>query len=300
MQRARRDASLLSPAEVSHLQRSIGNGTFGRILAASPGNRQSAQLTLPGEGIVESAGVQRFPNQRSVVSGNRPHIQRGILDAIGSFLKQGAKLVKNAFRFVKSRLFQACGGKLGSKESKNILEQVFDGRKFKVDRVKVVDEAGIKKAWDKIYGEGSYDGSNGQPADGPLEGFTAPDNTIYINSSAQAVDTIPHEVLHRHEDGAVIDKMGENFNEGFTEYLTQKAVKKMGYSPTSSYPDDLAIVKTMTPLIGGDTVLENAYFDGDLVTLRKNLDKKKGKGTYKKLVTAMKAGNYATAGKLLD
>ena len=88
-----------------------------------------------------------------MVAGSRPRIQRGVLDAIGSFLKKGAKLVKNAVRFVKSRLFQACGGKIGSKESENILEQVFDGRKFKVDRVKVVDEAGIKKAWDDIYGE---------------------------------------------------------------------------------------------------------------------------------------------------
>ena len=298
VQRARHDTSSLSPAEFNHLQRAVGNGAVGRVLSAGSGKR--AQSTQPGEGIIEGAGIRRYPIQGNMVAGSRPRIQRGVLDAIGSFLKKGAKLVKNAVRFVKSRLFQACGGKIGSKESENILEQVFDGRKFKVDRVKVLDEAGIKKAWDDIYGEGSYDGSNGQPADGPLEGFTAPDNTIYINSSAQAVDTIPHEVLHRHENGAVIDNMGENFNEGFTEYLTQKAVKKMGYSPTSSYPDDLAIVKTMVPIIGGDTVLENAYFDGDLATLRKNLDKKKGKSTYKKLVKTMKAGNYAAAGKLLD
>ena len=97
-----------------------------------------------------------------------------------------------------------------------------------------------------------------------------------------------------------INKMGENFNEGFTEYLTQKAVSTMGYKPTSSYPDDLAVVKKMVPIIGGDEVLEKAYFDGELDTLKKAFEKKKGKGTFDLIVRAMKAGNYGDANKILD
>jgi hypothetical protein len=255
-------------------------------------------------GLKTGGVVQRSALSDGEVSlssaGERPLIQRSILGKIGNLFGRLAKGVKNAIRFVRNRLKQSCGGKIDAKESKKILETVFKGHKFKVDRIKVVDEAGIKSAWDKIYGKGSYDGSNGQVADGPLEGFTAPDNIIYINSTAQEVDTMPHEILHRHENGVVINQMGENFNEGFTEYLTQKAVTAMGYKPTSSYPNDLAVVKKMVPLIGGDEVLENAYFDGKLADLKLALEKKKGAGSFALLVAAMKAENYANANKILD
>lgn len=260
--------------------------------------QQDAAGVKAGEVVQRSALSDK--NVTISPTGERPLIQGSYFKKIGSFFGKLAKGVKNAFRFVRNRLKQSCGGKIDAKESKNILEQAFKGHKFKVNKIKVLDEAGIKKAWDKIYGEGSYDGSNGKEADGPLEGFTAPNNTIYINKTAQAVDTMPHEILHRHEDGAVINQMGENFNEGFTEYLTQKAVKAMGYSPTSSYPDDLAVIKKLVPIIGGDEVLENAYFDGKLSALKEALEKKKGIGSYARLVAAMKAGQYGKANKVLD
>ena len=111
---------------------------------------------------------------------------------------------------------------------------------------------------------------------------------------------MPHEILHRHENGIVINEMGENFNEGFTEYLTQKAVSAMGYKPTSSYPNDLAVTKKLVPIIGGDEVLEKAYFDGDLPDLKKAFEKRKGPGTFDLLVAAMKKADYAKANKIVD
>lgn len=74
----------------------------------------------------------------------------------------------------------------------------------------------------------------------------------------------------------------------------------MGYSPSSSYPNDLAVVKKMVPIIGGDKVLEDAYFDANITTLKENLDAKQGGGTNRRIVGAIKAGNHGMANKLLD
>jgi len=214
-------------------------------------------------------------------------LARGIFDTIGKGINS---------------LLQKLGYKLGTGGSKRVLESTFEGVDFDVSNVTVLNEAGIKKAWDDRYGEGSYDGSNGQAEgpDGPLEGFTDVDTgEIFINKDAQEVDTVPHEILHKHEDGAVHAQMGERFNEGITEYLTQKAVSGAGFEPSSSYPDELRITQKLAGIVG-DSVIEKAYFNGDVDSLKTALDDNKGAGTFDEVVAAMKAEDYGKAGTTLD
>ena len=197
---------------------------------------------------------------------------------------------------------QKLGYKIGSKGSEKILEGAFEGRNFDTSGVTVVNAGQIQKEWDDRYGAGSYDGSNSQAdgPDGPLEGFTDPDTgEIFINKDAQAVDTVPHEILHKHENGAVDAQMGERFNEGFTEYLTQKAVSGVGFTPSSSYPQELKITQTLANLIG-DTAVETAYFDGDVGAVKDTVDGAKGVGTFDETVDAMKNEDYGRARNTLD
>jgi hypothetical protein len=149
---------------------------------------------------------------------------------------------------------------------------------------------------------GSYDGSNGQAEgpDGPLEGFEDPDtHEIFINKDDQAVDTVPHELLHRHENGAVEAVMGTNANEGVTEYLTQKAVSGFGFTPSSSYPQELKIAQTLANLVG-DTAVETAYFDGDVGAIKESVDGAKGLGAFDETVDAMMNDDYGRAKNTLD
>ena len=183
--------------------------------------------------------------------------------------------------------------KLGSKDSKKVLQTTFKGRKFDFSNVKLLDAAGIKAAWDKIYGEGTYDGTCDActEADGPLEGFEY-GGKIYINKDDQAVDTVPHEIIHTAQSKAM-DKLGSGIYEGITEYLTQKAVSGFGFKPSSSYPGQLAAIQKLAA-VTSDAAIENAYFDGDVEALKKAVETHK-KGAWDKFVAAMKAETYAKA-----
>ena len=113
------------------------------------------------------------------------------------------------------------------------------------------------------------------------------------------MDTVPHEILHRHADRAVRFVMGDRFYEGFTEYLTQKAVSGVGFTPSSSYPQELKITQTLANLIG-DTAVETAYFDGDVGAVKDTVDGAKGVGTFDETVDAMKNEDYGRARNTLD
>lgn len=196
-------------------------------------------------------------------------------------------------RAIIPRIRQAFGYKIGSDASKKLLENAFEGREFDVSNISIVSEAELKKKYDEATSEGEYDQTGG------LEGFTDVDTgEIYINKDAQAVDTVPHEVLHKNSDTAVGIQMGTNLDEGITEYLTQKTAKKAGFKPSSSYPNDLAVIQKLAALVS-DGPIEKAYFDGDVDGLKTALDAKKEDGTFDSLVVHMKAESYADAGGLL-
>lgn len=272
LDRDRSDVSLgrvalqrLGERDAEALQRRVGNRGLVRLLASS----------------TQAAGRDESPVVQQPPAVARAKGKPGVLGRLWN------------------RVRQVFGYKLGSKASKKLLLAVFDGRTFSASRISLLDEAGIQKAWDKIYGKGTYDGTCAgcTEADGPLEGFQYK-NRIYINTDTQAIDTVPHEMLHTAEHGEVIDQMGENCNEGFTEYLTQKAVRAFGYHPSSSYPGELAATRSLAALVG-EGAIESAYFDGKVRALKRKVDKAKGSGTFRAFVKAMKREKYAAARALV-
>jgi hypothetical protein len=81
--------------------------------------------------------------------------------------------------------------------------------------------------------------------------------------------------------------MGYNMNEGITEYLTQKAVSKVGYAPTSSYPNQLAVARKLAAIVG-DEKIEKAYFEGNVDGLKAALNSAKKASSFDDLAAAMK------------
>lgn len=276
-------------------------GDPGRAADGVPARRLvSGPSRLLGRDLLE---LQRSVGNRSVVGmlvppGRQPDTPR----TLGSREVTVARAPKKPgfFRRLWNRVKQVFGYKIGNKAAKKLLQAVFDGRKFKAGRVTLLDEKGIREAWDKIYGKGTYDGTCAgcTEADGPLEGF-AYKKRIYINTDAQVIDTVPHEMLHTAEHGAVYKKMGENCNEGFTEYLTQYAVRAFGYSPSSSYPGELSATRALADLVG-HAAIEAAYFDGKVAELKRKVDEAKGAGTFDDYVSAMKSETYAAARALVE
>ena len=79
----------------------------------------------------------------------------------------------------------------------------------------------------------------------------------------------------------------------------QKAVSGFGFTPSSSYPQELKITQTLANLIG-DTAVETAYFDGDVGAVKDTVDGAKGVGTFDETVDAMKNEDYGRARNTLD
>jgi len=207
----------------------------------------------------------------------------------------GAPKPKSVFARMIKRVRQVFGHNIGIDESQKILESAFHPRKFSKTKITIQDKVAFEKEHDKKYGAGSY------AADGPLEGYFDPNTgETFVNKDLASVDTVPHEMLHKNSDPAVGNQMGSNLDEGMTEYLTQKAAAKSGYEPSSSYPDDLEVTEKLAEVVGDDAI-EKAYFDGDTAGLQSALDKKKGVGTYNKLVSEMNKTppNYSDAKGLL-
>ncbi|MCI0438268.1 MAG: hypothetical protein L0177_03950 [Chloroflexi bacterium] len=260
-------AAILGNPRLSHPANALRRAQIARRLQRDYGN----------------AYVQRLVEHIEHARGETPRNGLGV-ETI-SPINTGAAPVQR----VGERLLQALGYKIGSGKSQEVLEKAFDGKKFDTSNVLVVTESELIKKFEEKYGKDSY------KKYGPLEGFTLSDEgKIYINKDAQTVDTVPHEILHKNSKKNVLNNMGFNLNEGITEYLTQKAVSGAGFKPTSSYPKDLAVVKTLVAIVG-EAKIESAYFDGDVDALKGELDKKKGAGVFDTLVAAMKKDDYGAA-----
>ena len=284
------DGKELLAHELTHVvqQGSAPAASAGPSRVTSPDDASEVEAAKVAESVMQQGQVAREGEEEEEVMMAREGEEEEVMMA-----RQGEEIAQTA---------QKLGYKIGSKGSKIILEGAFEGRIFDVSAITVVNAAQMQKEWDDRYSVGSYDGSNGQAEgpDGPLEGFEDPDtHDIFINKDDQAVDTVPHELLHRHENGAVVAVMGANANEGVTEYLTQKAVSGFGFTPSSSYPQELKIAQKLANLVG-DTAVETAYFDGDVGAIKESVDGAKGLGVFDEIVDAMMNDDYGRAKNTLD
>jgi hypothetical protein len=156
-------------------------------------------------------------------------------------------------------------------------------------------QADFQAAYDKIYGAGPYSWDKWvKPGPGNLEGF-AYNNTNYINKDSISLDTVPHEMLHNNADADFKTFVGSEFNEGTTEYLTIKAMEKAKLTPSHSYPQQEACVRTLVGSGFSEDSLKSAYFKGGAKALIGDWVDKNCKAKWDVIKTTMQAKDFAKA-----
>jgi hypothetical protein len=102
---------------------------------------------------------------------------------------------------------------------------------------------------------------------------------IHLHQDRGEPGTAIHESMHLFCDTAVRDQGGFNLNEGFTEYFAKELCKEQKIKRGDFYPDQYRAVLSLCNLVGED-LLADAYFKGDIDSLRTAVDTKAGKGIY--------------------
>jgi peptidoglycan hydrolase-like protein with peptidoglycan-binding domain len=148
-------------------------------------------------------------------------------------------------------------GMIGSLRARAILDAEFgDLATIKLPEVHLLNDAGMKKAYEGFYGAGSY------PAGG-LRGFQK--DGIYLNQNAVWKGTTVHESLHKQEhtdwDGFAYSPT-TSIGEGATTVLTETALTNQSIAVTThSYPDEVSLVSKMNTHSSLDH-MKKAYFQG--------------------------------------
>jgi hypothetical protein len=130
-----------------------------------------------------------------------------------------------------------------------------------------------------------------------LNGF-AWKGVVYINKQTTLATTTLHEMLHINAEKGWRTAVGEQINEGATEYLSVLALEATKVKVTAwAYVKDVDFVKRLAEVVGLD-LLKNAYFDG-AKALIDAVDKAKGAGTFDKIKAHLAKEEYNEAKELL-
>jgi hypothetical protein len=116
-------------------------------------------------------------------------------------------------------------------------------KKFVPGKIEIYNEAGFKAAYDAIYGrtQWSWD-AYVVPTYGSLNGF-ADKGTNYINSDSAGLHTVVHEMLHNNVAPDWRGVVGDRWDEGATEILTQVACAKANEPAPVTYPGESPVVQ---------------------------------------------------------
>jgi hypothetical protein len=188
-------------------------------------------------------------------------------------------------------------GFIGSLRAHAILDAEFgDLATIKLPEVHLLNDAGMKKAYEGFYGVGSY------PASG-LRGFQK--DGIYLNQNAVWKGTTVHESLHKqeHPDWDALAYAGKtSIGEGATTVLTETALTNQSIAVTThSYPDEVSLVTKMNTHSTLDQ-MKKAYFKGggDVITYKADVTAGLIPGkTWADFKALINAGTLAAAKALL-
>jgi hypothetical protein len=193
---------------------------------------------------------------------------------------------------------------LDQTQSQAALQAAYGGKdKYKetIDKgqVKLLAQADFEKAWNDNNAAQYEWTTYVVPKYGNLEGF-ASNNINYINLACVSIDTVAHEMLHNNTHSSFRGDMGDQFNEGATEYLTIKAMNAAGYTPTHSYPNQEACVSKLIAQGFSEDTLCKAYFSGDGKNLIGSWITTNCKGTFDEFKNKMEASDWTAAKTKLD
>ncbi len=248
----------LHPAAVLALQRSAGNSAVRAMLARE--DETAVADPQPGETVQAEPPVAPETAKKEPEHPAPPKLEMD--------LASGEKVLTNAFGGVK---------------------------KIVQGKIEIHALAGFKAAYDKIYGAGPYSWDKYVvPKFGGLNGF-AYNGVNYINSDSAGLHTVVHEMLHNNTAPDWRAAVGDEWNEGTTEILTQVACKKLSVEAPTCYPGESPCVQaaldTGLPLAD----LEAAYLAGGAATKVVGWIDKNCKESYSAIKGYMAAKNWAAA-----
>jgi hypothetical protein len=168
-------------------------------------------------------------------------------------------------------------------------------KKIVQGKIEIHALAGFKAAYDKIYGKTPYSWDlYVVPKFGSLNGF-AYDGVNYINSDSAGLHTIVHEMLHNNTAPDWRAAVGDDFNEGTTEILTQVACKKLSVDAPTCYPGESPVVQAALDNGLPLSELEAAYLVGGAATKVVGWIDANCKENYAAIKGYMAAKNWAAA-----
>lgn len=124
--------------------------------------------------------------------------------------------------------------------------------------VTILKSGNFKKAQEKFQAS--------LPGGGKVNAFTEGGN-IYLGASAGEDTTIVHEGIHLYAQGSFRGQLGDDFDEGVTEYFARKVVTAMGVTRGDKYKDQHDVAKVIISVLTDDATAV-AYFSGNLDPIR--------------------------------
>ena len=188
------------------------------------------------------------------------------------------------------------GGPLAEDKSLALLNAAFkDYKAISKGDVQVLEQAEFQKAYDKIYGSGEYAWDKYvKPKWGNLNGF-AYGGVNYINKAHANTGTVPHEMLHNNAASDWRDFVGNQFDEGATDYLKQFALKKSGLTSPNSYEAQLSVVHAYMATGVAEEQLFTAYLKGGAPTIVGKWVDEHCAGSWADVKAASQAQDYTRA-----
>jgi hypothetical protein len=305
---------------VSALQRTIGNAAVGRMLSVQR-HPEGAGLTLDPEEAVsdaqsdapapvaesEAAARQDLPG---VAEAPAPEAAGGEAGAAEWASAEGPGVAPEAEGPKKEAPKPAKPAYLDLATAKTVLEKTF-GKSYTISTGKITlldDTDAIWKKYDevaigdKVTGWKEGDAKKTYPL-GINGFFDKTGGTSYINKASALATTTPHEMLHANTAANFRSSVGETLNEGVTQWLCVKALKDSSIAvPTAlPYADEVGVAQALIDLLGGDSMVQEAYFKGGEATTKliAEVDKKQGAGEFAKVKSEGDKKDYSKAKELL-
>jgi hypothetical protein len=163
--------------------------------------------------------------------------------------------------------------------------------------VQVLPLAEFKAAYDKIYGAGPYSWDKYvKPKFGDLEGF-AYNNVNYINkdNAGTNIGTVVHEMLHNNTADDWRAVVGNQFDEGTTEFMSLEACNAASAPYGKSYPDQLSCVEGLIAAGLPVADLRTAYLVGGGQKLLADWFNATMQGSWAEFKVSMQAEDYVAA-----
>lgn len=188
---------------------------------------------------------------------------------------------------------------LAKSKALKIITDTFGGVKKGLTEgaVEVLSLADFKAAYDKIYGAGPYAWDKYiKPKFGGLEGF-AYNNVNYINrdEATTNIGTVVHEMLHNNTAADWRAVVGNQFDEGTTEFLSLEACNAAKAPYGKSYPDQLSCVEGLIAAGLPVADLRTAYLVGGGQKLLADWFNATMEGAWADFKASMQAEDYVAA-----